>query len=258
MDLDIKNKLFLVGGATGGFGNSVAKALLGEGAGIIAVARNKAKLEELKALVPGRVSVIAADLTRQDTIEKIIQAIGASSLDGVFVNAGGPPPRSFLETEMNDWDNSYKTILRWKIDLLKALLPKFTEQQYGRIVLLESISVKQPVDNLVLSTSFRLAVVGFAKTLAREVADKGITVNILAPGYHATDAMNRLFVKRSEIQGISVDEARKQFESEIPVGKMGTAEELASLAVWLLSPVSRYITGQTISLDGGTNKGIFG
>lgn len=120
------------------------------------------------------------------------------------------------------------------------------------------MSVKQPVENLVLSNSLRLSVVGFVKTLSQEIADRGITLNILAPGYHDTQAMQRLFVKKSQVQNISVEEAGKQFEDEIKMGKMGNPDEFASLAIWLLSPHSRYITGQTISVDGGLIKSVFG
>ena len=103
----------------------------------------------------------------------------------------------------------------------------------------------------------RLAVVGFVKTLSQEVANQGITLNILAPGYHATPAIERLLKKQAENSGISYAEAKKAFEKEPPVGRMGEASELASLAVWLLSTHSGYITGQTITLDGGLNKGTF-
>ena len=100
--------------------------------------------------------------------------------------------------------------------------------------------------------------VGFAKTVAKEVAPDGITINVLAPGYHKTAAMERLFKKKSEMEGISPKEAEKLFEKEIPVGEMGRPEEMAGIALWLLSPLSRYVTGQTITHDGGIVQGIFG
>jgi 3-oxoacyl-[acyl-carrier protein] reductase len=132
------------------------------------------------------------------------------------------------------------------------------ENNYGRIVMVESVSVKQPVENLVLSNSLRMAVVGMAKTLANEVGHKGITVNIMAPGYHDTPAMDRLFAKKAEVSGVSVEEARRLFEKELMTGRMGDAAEFAILAAWLLSPSSRYITGQTFSVDGGRVKFVFG
>ena len=137
-------------------------------------------------------------------------------------------------------------------------MPILVKNQYGRIVCIESVSVKQDVDNLILRNALRPAIVGFAKTVAQEVASKGVTINVLAPRFHKTAAIKRLILKKSELDNISIDEARSQFEAEIPVGDMGKPEEMASLALWLLSPLSRYVTGQTITHDGGTVKGFFG
>ncbi len=130
--------------------------------------------------------------------------------------------------------------------------------KYGRIVFIESSSVKQPIENLVLSTSLRLAVVGFAKTFSQEIAKTGVTLNILAPGAHDSPAINRIHLKKSEQTGIPVDVIRKEGTQQIPVGILGNTHDFASLAAWLLSPVSGYITGQTISVDGGALKTIFG
>ncbi|MDZ7740705.1 MAG: SDR family oxidoreductase [Bacteroidota bacterium] len=258
MELGIKNKLFIVCGASSGFGRAVAEELLAEGAKVIIIARSEQDTSQFEKKYPGAVSAVSGDLKESETLDLVEKAMEGNFLEGIFVNAGGPPPKSIEETEMQDWDQAYHLILRWKVDLVKRLLPKFKSQQYGRILFLESVSVKQPVENLVLSTSLRLAVVGFAKTLSQEVAKYGITANVMGPAYHDTQAMQRLYKKRAEKEDISVAEAKMSFEREIPVGKMGEASELASLAVWLLSPLSRYITGQTFSLDGGTNKFIFG
>jgi 3-oxoacyl-[acyl-carrier protein] reductase len=141
--------------------------------------------------------------------------------------------------------------------LTKELLPVLQKDNSGRIVYIESASVKQPIDNLVLSNSLRLAVVGFVKTLSNEVGHTGVTMNIIAPGYHNTAAMDRLFANKSETLNISKEAAKEKFESEILSGQMGEPEDLASLACWLLSPYSKYITGQTISVDGGLIKSVF-
>ena len=129
---------------------------------------------------------------------------------------------------------------------------------YGRIVYIESSSVKQPLENLVLSNSLRLAVVGFAKTLSQEIAQTGITLNVMAPGSHDTPAIERIFAKKAAQTGLSPAETRQQGIQQIPVGALGQPEDFASLAAWLLSPSSRYITGQTITVDGGMVKSIFG
>lgn len=258
MDLKIKNQLFVVGGATSGFGNAVTLALVKEGAKVIAVARGEKRVKTLEKKYPKQVKGIAADITQSETIVEIMKAVGSRKLSGALINAGGPPALSFLETEMHHWDEAYRQVLRWKVELTKALMPKFQKQKYGRVVYVESVSVKQPIENLVLSNSLRLGVVGFVKTLSQEIADQGITLNILAPGYHATPAIERLIKKNAELRSITYKEARANMESNIKVGFAGDPRDFASLATWLLSPQSRYITGQTISIDGGVVLGVMG
>ncbi|MFU8843452.1 MAG: SDR family oxidoreductase [Bacteroidales bacterium] len=255
MDLNIRGQLFLVTGASGGLGKGVAMNLLQEGARIIAVGRNIEKLEALSAGYPGQVESIAGDIFKSETIHEITTAINGRYLSGMLVNAGGPPAGSFIETNMEAWDNAYNTVLRWKIKLTRLLLPLFRIQHYGRVLYIESVSVKQPVANLVLSNSLRMAVVGFVKTLSQELAGEGITFNIVAPGFHDTHAAKRLFVKRGEAENISVAEAKRKYESEISVGRMGDPAEFGMLCAWLLSPHAGYITGQTFSIDGGMVKG---
>ena len=196
MDLGIKDKLFVVTGATSGLGNGCAQTLLNEGAKIIAVARDVQKLDKFYKEYPDQITAPSGDISKSATINQLIELVGNKYLDGILVNAGGPPAKSFLETELSDWDTAYDTILRWKVEITKAFLPKFESQGYGRIVYIESKSVKQPIENLVLSNSLRLAVVGFVKTLSQEIADKGITLNVMAPGFHDTPAAYRLYVKR--------------------------------------------------------------
>ena len=256
MDLKIKDQYFLVGGAGSGFGKAVAQALAAEGAYVLAVSRTAEKLQTLKVSHAQHIETIAADLTLDSTHTLILDYYKDKRLSGAFINAGGPPAGGFDDVTMVAWDEAWKNVVRWKIALTRKLLPLLKANQYGRLLYLESVSVKQPVPNLILSNALRPAVVGMVKTLAQEVAGKGITMNILAPGYHSTAAMERLFVKKSEMEGISIEKARNLFEQEIPVGTMGKPEELASLALWLLSPLSRYVTGQIIDHAGGLVKGM--
>ena len=257
MDLALTDKLFLVTGGTSGFGRAISQKLLEEGAKVIVNARGEEKLQKMTQEYGDQIETVGGDITTDATISKVIRLIGNRKLDGLVVNAGGPPAKSFIETEISDWDEAYKSVLRWKVKLVNHLLEKFMQQNYGRILFIESISVKQPIENLVLSNSLRLAVIGFVKTLSQEIAANGITLNVLAPGYHATPAMDRLFEKKSQLLGISAAEARVAFEAEIKTGKMGKPEDLAEIGAWLLSENSRYVTGQTISIDGGLAKGTF-
>ncbi len=255
MDLNLKGALFVVTGSTSGFGKAIAEQLINEGAHVIINARGEEKLEALHQKYPDKTTILAGDITTDAVISDLIRKVHGKKLHGIVINAGGPPAKSFINTEITDWDNAYEKLLRWKVKLTQELLEKFQEQEYGRILFIESAAVKQPIENLILSNSLRMAVVGFAKTLSQEVAHQGITCNILAPGYHATPAMERLFANKSLLLGISSEDAKKEFEKETKVGHLGDPEDFGSLAVWLLSPYSRFITGQTISIDGGLVRG---
>lgn len=255
MDLGIKNQLFIVTGATSGLGRAVLEKLTSEGAEVIAVARRKELLEEIQHENRGVTAILAADVTEQGVTEKLISMMEDRELNGVFVNAGGPPAMTIDETEISDWDRGYRLLIRWKIDLVLRLLPKFSEKGYGRILFSESSSIKQPVENLVLSNSLRMTIAGFSKSLAQEYAASGITSNLIAPGYHNTKAVERLYIKKSEKEGISIEEARKKVEERIPMGRAGDPRDFASLACWLLSPLSQFVTGQIYALEGGAVKG---
>ncbi|MDZ7719003.1 MAG: SDR family oxidoreductase [Balneolaceae bacterium] len=258
MDLELTNQKFIICGASSGFGEAVARQLLIEGAEAILIARRGDLLREKFDHFKSQIDIIQGSLIYEDTIDRIENAAKSGDFHGVLFNAGGPPTGTPLETDMKDWDSSWQLVMRWKIDLALRLAPILTEKEYGRMLFIESQSVKQPLPSLVLSNSFRAGVVGFAKSLALEIAKDGVTVNVIAPGAHETPAIDRVIKNNSSIQGVSYDEAKKKMEKNIPVGRMGKAEELASLAAWLLSPHSGYITGQTISHEGGVIKGIFG
>jgi 3-oxoacyl-[acyl-carrier protein] reductase len=237
----------------------VAEALLLEGANVLAVARSGDVLKDFQSAFPGgQLSILPGDVTNAKTLDSIVQWSEQNQIKGLLVNAGGPPAGGISDLKPEHWDQAYLLVLRWKVMLSQRIAKLMMAQGYGRIVFIESVSVKQPVDNLVLSNTFRPAVVGFAKTLAQETAANGITVNVLAPGYHNTPAMQRLYQKKSELLGLSIEEAKKQFEEQILTGRMAGPEAMASLALWLLSPLSFYLTGQTISHDGGIIKGLFG
>jgi 3-oxoacyl-[acyl-carrier protein] reductase len=258
MDLKIADHRFIVCGASSGFGRAVAEQLLSEGAGVIAVARREEKLKELQDEYTDRVSIVTGNLLSSDTHNEIEKAIGNDSLHGLLINAGGPPALSPLETAINDWDRAYEKVMRWKVDLTLRLTSYFINNQYGRILFIESKTVKQPMSKLVLSNAFRAGVVGFAKSLSEEIARYGVTVNVLAPGSHYTPAIDRVIEKETEGSSKTFEQVKEEMEAAIPVGRMGKAEELASLAGWILSPHASFVTGQTISHDGGSIKGIFG
>ena len=254
MDLQIKDQLFIVGGATSGFGKAIAQALLQEGAQVIAVAR---RADNLKAIYGNQANaiIVEGDITQANTINQLKIVVGEKVLHGMVINAGGPPAKMVLETTLEDWDDAYQKILRWKVAITQTFVPSMIKAGYGRVLYIESSSVKQPIENLVLSNSLRLAVTGMVKTLSQEIARSGVTLNILGPGSHNTPAIDRLYHKKSEQTGLPFEDVKKAAINQIPVGVLGEAKDFASLALWLLSPQSRYVTGQTITVDGGMIKG---
>jgi 3-oxoacyl-[acyl-carrier protein] reductase len=258
MDLNLKGKSFIVCGATSGFGHAVAINLLKEGARVIAFARNRQKLEDLEKKGNGQVQIFDGDLTDEKTLNRFFNEIKLEDVNGALINAGGPPAMKFDETKIDDWDIAYNTLVRWKIVFTKKVLPYLRKQKYGRLVYVESASVKQPIENLILSNSLRMAVVGMVKSLSQDLYSEGITLNILAPGYHETQAVERIIKKQTETLSISHEEAKQRKIKGIPAGKMGSAMDFGSLATWLLSEKSSYISGQTISIDGGVIQYVFG
>ena len=254
MDLQIAQQTFIVCGATSGFGHATAKALLKEGATVIGIARHTDKLKKLAEIHKQNFIPLTGDLTTQKTIDEVASEARKHDIDGILINSAGPPAKSFAETRIEDWDTAYQNLLRWKVDLTQKLIPHFTKKEYGRIVYIESASVKQPIENLVLSTSIRLAIVGMMKTLSQEISGQNITVNTIAPGSHETPAIERLIKKKSETDGLSYDDARQKMINNIPAKKMGDPEKLGTLAAWLLSPLSEFVTGQVYALEGGNVK----
>ncbi len=258
MDLKLTGQRFVVCGASSGFGEAIARALLTEGANVVLAARRGNVLKDKFEHFEKQVEFIEGSILYDSTLSKIEKAAGKGDFHGIVLNAGGPPTGTPLQTDMADWDSSWQLVMRWKVDLSLRLAPLLVKRGYGRMLYIESQSVKQPLPNLTLSNSFRAGVVGFAKSLALEIAEKGVTVNVLAPGSHETPAIERVIRNNSSIREISYEKAKEEMVSNIPVKRMGKAEELASLAAWMLSPHSGYITGQTISHDGGVISGIFG
>lgn len=258
MDLNIYQHHFIVTGCSSGFGKAITETLCREGATVTGVARGQDPLARIHHQWPDRFTPIQGDLAKTDTLDRLVDVTSDKPLHGLVLNAGGPPAKTAAETSMSDWDEAYATVFRWKTDLVLRLLPRFREAGYGRILFVESQSIKQPMPVLALSNAMRAAVAGFAKSLSRDVAREGITVNIMAPGAHNTPAIERVIAYNAKKSGLPPEETRKNMENAVPVGRFGKAEELAGLAAWLLSAHSGFVTGQSVSHDGGTVSSLFG
>ncbi len=258
MDLGLRGKLFAVGGASGGLGKAVAERLLTEGAIVVGIARSRDKLSAMATAHGDQFIPHPADLSDGTAVRKLGEALQQYKVAGCVFNSGGPPPGQINDLSLDEWDTAYRSTLRWKIQLTKQLLPVLRKQGGGSLLFIESVSIKQPIDNLVLSNAFRAAVAGFVKTLTREEGKFGITANILAPGYHATARITTVLEKAAALQQLSKEEVEKAFLAEVPLGVLGNPDDFAEMAAFLLSPAAHFITGQTISVDGGMTRFITG
>ncbi|THH41018.1 SDR family oxidoreductase [Neolewinella litorea] len=258
MDLGLTGKTIAVGGATSGLGKAIAERLILEGATVLGIARSHQTLEEMQTVHGKAFIPVMADLSDSRAVETAAITMNDHQITGCVLNSGGPPPGRVQELSLDDWDAAYHSTLRWKLQLTHALLPSMRERGGGKFIYLESVSIKQPIDNLVLSNVFRAGVAGFVKTLSREEGPNGITANIVAPGYHDTDRISTVLDKAAQLQNIDRGTIEKEFLAEVPLGALGQPKDFAGMVAFLLSPFARYITGQTITIDGGMVRYITG
>jgi 3-oxoacyl-[acyl-carrier protein] reductase len=257
MDLGIEGKVAFVAAASKGLGRAVAEELARERASLVLCARNAKNLKlaakEIAETYGVSVLPVAADVSNAEDIARAVQSGNEKfgRIDILVTNAGGPPAGQFESLSREMWESATRLTLNSVLELTRAVLPGMKERRWGRILNITSITVKQPVDNLMLSNSLRAAVTGFARTLANEVATDGITVNNILPGYTRTERMEELARAASARESISEAEARAKWEAEIPMKRLGEPREFAALAAFLVSERASYITGTSIPVDGG-------
>ena len=263
MDLGLKNKVALVAAASQGLGRAVAEELATEGASLVICGRNKTTIEQAAAEIAERAGVevlaVSADVSRADDIVALVNAATDrfDRIDVLVTNAGGPPTGTFETLTREEWQVATRLTFFSAIELARQVLPGMKEQRWGRILNITSITVKQPVDNLMLSNSLRAGLTGFARTLANEVATYGITVNNILPGYTRTERVEELASQMAAKQGISAAEFKAKWEAEIPMRRLGEPHEFAALATFLVSERASYITGASFQVDGGWIKSLF-
>jgi 3-oxoacyl-[acyl-carrier protein] reductase len=267
MNLGLQNKVALVLAASKGLGMACAQGFYREGANVIICSRSKENLIRAKELIESygssydsnKILPIVADLRFEDQIsvlvEETIQQFGR--IDILVHNAGGPPSAPIEKISKEDWKNSIDLNLLSFIRIAYEIIPFMQKQKFGRIIAITSVSVKQPLDNLVLSNTTRLGVVGFAKTLANEYAKDNILVNVVCPGPTLTGRMKELITSTVQNTGKTEEEVMRNWTEQIPLGRLGKPEELANLVIFLTSEKASYITGTTIQVDGGFVKNIF-
>lgn len=261
MKLGLEGKAALVAASSTGLGRAVAVALGGEGVRVALCARTEPNLREAAAAVEkagGEALPIVTDLTDGASIDRALHAANErfGGVDILVTNAGGPPPGTFDTVTDEQWEGAVEHLLFSVVRLVRGVLPHMRAKQWGRIIPITSVSVKQPIENLLLSNAVRPGIVGLAKTLSFELAADGITVNCVAPSYTRTARLGELASARAAKTGQTVDQVFGQLAAAIPVGRLGEPEEMADLVLFLASERASFLTGLTIPFDGGSVRGL--
>jgi 3-oxoacyl-[acyl-carrier protein] reductase len=262
MKSGLKNKVVLLTGASKGMARVAALHFAEEGCKVAICARDEKALNDTANQMRKQsgVDVLAkvADVTKpaevQEFVATAVKKFGR--VDICVANAGGPPAKTFSQTEIKDWEAAIQLSFMSVIHLAKEVLPLMQKSKWGRFITITSTSVRQPIPDIVLSSAIRPAVVGLVKSLAIEYGKYGITVNNVAPGYTATERLIELSASRAKEAGVSEKEIHDQWAKAIPMGRIAEPADIADTIVWLASDRASYITGQTIMVDGGNYKGM--
>lgn len=243
MNLNLKEKVALVFGASTGIGYSIAKSLKNEGASVVLCSRSEDKLERAQKEI-GADGFVTADLTKPGDAKKateyMIEKFGR--IDILVTNTGGPAKNNFLDVSIEQWHTDFQSLWMSVVESLHVALPQMQKNKYGRILMVTSIAAKEPLAGLTTSNGLRAGLAGLAKSIANEFAKDGITLNLLLPGYTNTERLAALNLTDDVVKGL------------VPAGRLGHPNELADLATFLSSEKGAYINGQSIAIDGGALK----
>jgi 3-oxoacyl-[acyl-carrier protein] reductase len=262
VDLGLQGKVALVAGASRGLGAATARELAREGAAVVLCGRTRQGLlstqEAIFSEMNGQTAtmLVEADLTRDEDVDRLVQMAAArfGRLDILITNCGGPPTGRFEDHNLAAWQAAVDTTLFRAVRLLRAALPELRKSDTPSILTFTSNSARQPVPNLTLSNSLRLAVVGLTKTLALELGGEGIRVNSIMPAWTQTERVMEILTERAVRNGSSVQAELEKQAEESPLGRLGTVEEFARAAVFLCSPAVPFMTGVMLPFDGGMYK----
>ena len=263
MDLQLKGKSVIVTAASKGLGKATAKQFAEEGAHVLISSRNKEELEIVveeikKETGNNQVRYAVCDITDAASIKKLVETAVQwnGTVDVLINNAGGPPAGGFDKFSDADWQKAYELNLLSFIRLIREVLPHMRKSGSGKIVNFASSSIKQTLDNLILSNTFRAGIVGLSKSLSQELAKDNILINTVGPGRIATDRVAELDEIRAKQLGVSYEDLKAQTEKAIPIGRYGQPDEFAKMVVFLSSGANTYITGQSFVVDGGLVKAL--
>jgi 3-oxoacyl-[acyl-carrier protein] reductase len=262
VNLGLKDRVAIVAASSQGLGRAVAAGLAREGAKLALCARTESTLEaaadEIRRETGAEVFTRALDLTVYSDVRHFVfetmQRFGR--VDICVANAGGPPSKTFADTTLLDWKSAVDLNLMSTVHLAQETLPIMRDRRWGRFIAITSVSVKQPIDGLLLSNSVRSAVVGLVKTLSNEYAPHNVLVNNICPGYTATARLVSLSETLARKEGVTREEIEERWARQVPLHRVGSPEEFANVVVFLASECASYITGTSIAVDGGLVKGV--
>ena len=263
MDLGLKDRVAIVAASSQGLGKAVALGLAREGAKLAICSRSESNInrtaEEIRRETGVEVLARPVDVTDYDQVRSFISETNDrfGRVDICVTNAGGPPAKPFAETTVEDWRAEVDLNLMSTLYFVREVLPLMQQRKWGRVITITSSSVKQPVDNLVLSNSVRSAVSGLVKTLSNEYGKDNILVTNVCPGYTLTARLDELSGRLAKAEGVDAGEIRQRWARQVPLGRLGRPEEFANMVVFLASERASYITGVSVSIDGGLVRGIY-
>jgi 3-oxoacyl-[acyl-carrier protein] reductase len=263
MDMGLKDRAAIVAASSQGLGKAVALGLAREGAKLAICSRSESKInqaaDEIRQATGVEVLARPVDVTVYDQVREFVaetqQRFGR--VDICVTNAGGPPAKPFSETTVEDWQSGVNLNLMSTLYFVREVLPLMQKRKWGRIITITSSSVKQPIDNLVLSNSVRSAVSGLMKTLSNEYGKDNILVTNACPGYTLTSRLDDLSSKLAKAEGVDPKEIQDRWARQVPLGRLGQPEEFANMVVFLASERASYITGVSVAIDGGFVRGIY-
>jgi 3-oxoacyl-[acyl-carrier protein] reductase len=262
MDLQLKDKVALVTAASRGLGYATAHALAEEGCHIALCARQEDALaraaEQLAQETGVEVLPMPADVTEQNAADRLaaITLEEFGQIDALFINAGGPPPGGFLDFQPKDWESAIDLTIKSAVRLAYAVVPVMRRQRSGSLLFDTSLTVKHPLDNLILSNSLRMSIIGLMKSLSIELGPDHVRANAIAPGWTRTERVEQLLADRATRNETSPEEEAAQIAEDIPLGRMADPAEFGRAAAFLLSPAASYITGVTLLVDGGMTRAV--
>ena len=262
MDLGLKGRGVIVAASSQGMGRAAAELFAREGAQVAMCARTEKPLQEaanqIRSETGAEVYAEPLDVTDGPAVQRFVEQVAKrlGRVDVCVANAGGPPAKNFLSISTDEWRKAVDLNFLSVVHLAKAVIPYMQRHRWGRIITITSVSVKQPIDELIMSNSVRAAVVGLVKSLSNEFGKDGILVNNVAPGYTATERLQELAGTRALAAGVSSGEIYQRWATEIPVRRLADPKEVADVILWLASERASYVTGQTLLVDGGIYRGL--